>query len=192
MLKPTTETEELFLEVLKWENEVFIKGVDHEGYLFPPIGPLRGIHSELARVLKKSGAFVYDSDDDLLHPYQRLRAIPGMIEDVIGVLKEGMKKNVTFAAESIVGTWHKYDKLRVAKAENSELFEMFENVPRDKVDPRLFAAIVKISKDVMVEEVIPAFERLRQFLSDVYIKSVRPTPGLLSIPKGAELYRYLE
>ena len=75
----------MFLEVLKWENEVFIKGVSLEGYLFPPIGPLRGIHSELARVLGKPGAFAYKTDDDLLHPYQRLRAIPGLIDDVIQV-----------------------------------------------------------------------------------------------------------
>lgn len=188
-LKPDSETEELFLEVLKWENEVFVKGIGLEGYLFPPIGPLRGIHSELARVLKKPGAFEFKSDDDWLHPYQRLKAIPKMIADVMSVLQEGMSKNVTFASESIVGTWHKYEKLSVSEPESSEFFRIFDNIPSGPVDARLHSAIVAISRDVIMEEVIPAFERLREFLSEVYMKSVRPTEGLSGLPNGSELYR---
>ena len=101
-----------------------------------------------------------------------------------------MGKNMTYARESIVGSWHKYDQLNVARVKDSAFFKIFENAPKDNsVDQKLLRAIVELSKTVIMEEVLPSFKRLRTFLENEYLKSVRSTPGLSSLPNGSQFYR---
>jgi len=185
-LLPTNKNEEIYQNIFEAEIRPCISGMKHKGYLLPPVNFLEGIQVEYPLLVsdpKKTKLGSLKDYEDLL---TRIRGIPGMIDQIIILLKEGMKEGVTYAKESLGGVDLQFERLQV-QVNASDFYIRFRDMPgslgRHVVD-RLKTSAYK----VVEEEVLPAFKRLQDFLRYEYSTAYRAEPGISSTPGGADFY----
>ena len=95
------------------EVEPCISGMRHKGYLFPPVNFLEGIqvtYPQLVSDPKKTQLESKKDYDDLL---SRITGLPGMIDQIIELLREGMVQGVTYPKESLGDVDLQFEKLQV-------------------------------------------------------------------------------
>lgn len=112
----------------------------------------------------------------LLSRYERY---PGMIEQYIGTLSEGIADGRTVAAVPVQRTIEQMDRLLAVPAEQSPAATMAQVSDEDR--PRVVAAVE--------EHIYPALRRLRAFVADEYQPVARQQPGISATPGGEAAYR---
>ena len=85
----------------------------HKGYLLPPVNFLEGIQVEYPRLVSDSKKTKLGSLKDYEDLLARITALPGMVNQIIILLREGMKQGVTYAKESLGGVDFQFEKLQV-------------------------------------------------------------------------------
>eukprot|EP00094_Tigriopus_californicus_P005138 TCALIF_04952-PA protein Name:"Similar to Slc25a15 Mitochondrial ornithine transporter 1 (Mus musculus)" AED:0.50 eAED:0.50 QI:0/0/0/0.33/1/1/3/0/767 len=186
---PIDPLKELELIHLLLEANACHRGIKAEGYYFPPVHYIRGIQSFLVEQWVLDGLFEYKTVDDLQNPLKRLKAIPAYIDDIINTLKEGASKNMTFAPESFHKTKEQFAALQVSKPEESNFYVPFEKMSATLFDRDSIRGIQNEAKKVIEAEVLPAYNRLDEYIHNEYFLHLRPTPGVLSLPNGQSYYK---
>ncbi|NQV86487.1 MAG: DUF885 domain-containing protein [Woeseiaceae bacterium] len=112
------------------------------------------------------------------------------IDQIITNMKEGMRQGVTQPRILMEKLVPQIDAHVVDDAKKSDFYKPILNMPEDFSDEdraRLTAAYeVKIANTI-----IPAYQRISNFLGDEYIAAARETVGLYAQPNGEEWYAYM-
>ena len=177
-----------FLQVLKYETETCVEGFHHEGYLLAPISFMNGVHITLTKFFKGNNMKL-QSLQDYKNAVTRLRKIPQQVEEVLILLKLGTDAGKTYANESIFRTKEQFERLQV-RPEASEFYEIFKHIPKNfpNIDKKYIESVQSDAKLVIRENVLPAFKKLQNYIHGTYAKSLRPKPGISSIPNGQGYY----
>ena len=112
------------------------------------------------------------------------------IDQVITNMKEGMNQGVTQPRILMQKLLPQVDAHIVEDLEDSNFYSPVSNMPADFSDEdrtRLTAAY----EDKIRNTIIPAYQRISNFLGDEYIGAARETVGLYAQPSGADWYAYM-
>ena len=112
------------------------------------------------------------------------------IDQIITNMQEGMKQGVTQPRILMEKLVPQIDAHIVEDAKDSNFYKPVSNMPEDFSDEdraRLTAAY----EDKISNTIIPAYQRISNFLGDEYIGAARETVGLYAQPNGADWYAYL-
>ena len=103
----------IIFQLIKAEVTPCITGMKHKGYLLPPVNFLEGIQVEYPNLVsdpKKTPLQSLRDYEDLL---ARIQGLSGQIDQIITLLREGMKEGVTYAKESLSGVDQQLQQLQV-------------------------------------------------------------------------------
>jgi len=181
-----SSNEEIYQNIFQAEVEPCISGMKHKGYLLPPVNFLEGIQTVYPRLVsdpKKTQLQSKKDYDDLL---ARITGLPGMIDQIIELLREGMAQGVTYSKESLGGVDLQFEKLQV-QVNASEFYVRFRDMP-GSLGRHVVDGLKTSAYKVVEEKVLPAFKRLQEFLRFEYSTAYRAEPGISSIPGGLEFY----
>ncbi|MEX2463723.1 MAG: DUF885 domain-containing protein, partial [Balneolaceae bacterium] len=78
----------------------------------------------------------------------------------------------------------------VETVEESRLYEPFLEFP-DSIEESDQAGLQQRAEEIIMEFVIPEFERLHTYLRDEYLPKASETAGITDVPGGVEYYQYL-
>lgn len=112
------------------------------------------------------------------------------IDQVISNMKEGMNQGVTQPRILMQKLLPQVDAHIVEDLEDSNFYSPVTKMPEDFSDEdrtRLTAAY----EDKIRNTIIPAYQRISNFLGDEYIGAARETVGLYAQPNGADWYAYM-
>jgi len=185
-LLPKNENEEIYQNIFQAEVEPCISGMKHKGYLLPPVNFLEGVqvvYPLLVSDPKKTQLESKKDYDDLL---ARITGIPGMIDQILELLKEGMAQGVTYSKESLGGVDLQFEKLQV-QVNASDFYIRFRDMP-GSLGRHVVEGLRTSAYKVVEEKVLPAFKRLQEFLRFEYSSAYRKEPGISSISGGSEFY----
>jgi prolyl oligopeptidase len=120
---------------------------------------------------------------------RRLRAFPTQADQLIDVMRLGMKEKIVPFRGSI--------ELCVPQT-RALIFEDPAQHPMAKIESKLGASIPAAEKTrilgevrtALAEAVIPAYRKLADFLEKEYLPACRAKPSVASLPDGAERYAY--
>jgi len=121
--------------------------------------------------------------EDLL---ARITRLPGMIDQITELLREGMVQGVTYSKESLGGVDQQFEKLQ-AQVNASDFYVRFRDMP-GSLGVNVVDGLKSSAYKVVEERVIPAFKKLQDFLKFEYSTAYRAEPGISSIPGGLEFY----
>ena len=105
----------IFMTPLPFQAELqpCVSGMKHKGYLLPPVNFLEGIQVEYPRLVSDSKKTPLRSLKDYEDLLARITALPTMIDQIIILLREGMKQGVTYAKESLGGVDLQLERIQV-------------------------------------------------------------------------------
>lgn len=161
---------------------------EQQGNAFPgelmPITQLSGIHQEAPQML---------SDMPTGQPYQveailaRLKALPVAVDQAIELMKIGLEKGITPPKITLRDIPEQVSNLIPDNPLQSPLLEAFVTLP-PTIPADQAAAFRKQAATIYQDDVVPAFRRLWDFLTNKYIPNARTTIGMNSLPNGAAWY----
>merc|ERR1711963_650218 len=155
--------------IFETELKTCVNGMQHKGYLLPPINFLEGFQVEYPRLIS-----------------DKRRTPLGSLKDYEALLREGVKQGVTYARESLGGVDAQFEKLQVG-ANNSDFYVRFRDMP-GSLGRHVVGRMQSESYATVAEELLPACRQLQDYIKYEYTSQVRGSPGISSMQGGRAFY----
>ena len=152
----------------------------------PAITQLNGVHQDAAQIFSLMPS---STAEQLETQVARLRALPAVVDQVIALLAEGLKKGVTPPQITLRDVPVQVLNLIPADPLKSPLLQNFGELPPTvpgEDGQRLRAEATAIYR----EQLRPAFQRLHAFLVQKYLPGARATIAAAALPQGEAWYAW--
>lgn len=180
--------DQLSYDMFELDREMSIEGDRFPGHL----QPINQFSSMLNR-------FVQLGSGTSLHPFKTAKHYDDWLariddfvvyaDQAIENMQEGMRQGVVQPRILMAKVVPQLQSQIVDRAEDSSFYAPINNMPEEFSDDdrdRLAAAF----KVAIENKIIPAYQRLNNFVSDEYLGAARETVGLYDLPDGADWYSY--
>ena len=188
-----TPDEQISHDVFKWQRETDLAGLQPAllAATAPrPIDHFFGYHNFIAELQSGESAAPFRTVKDYEDALKRHDQFALLIDLAILRFRQGMKTGVVQPKLVVNNVIEQLDNLAAGGLDGSIMMKPVRNFPDgipEAERERLRGAYAKM----VGERVNPALIRLRDFLKTDYLPVARDSVGLLAMPGGPELYRYL-
>jgi len=175
--------------------EIFVRDAEQalESEQFPgwmlPIDQFNNIAGFAAQLGSGTSAQPFKTVKDYDNWLARAGRIPAIFDTAIANMREGMKAGVVQPKALMVKVLPQFDALIKDKPEDTLFWGPVANMPRDfpAADrERLTAAY----RDMIGQQLMPAYRKVRSFIADEYMAKTRATPGMDGLPNGKAWYAF--
>ena len=177
-----TETENISLELLKFRLQDTIDFNTFERFLNPLLSD-SGFHVSLPYMVRPITN--YKQAKEYL---RKLNALPEYVNQNLELIKEGLEKGVSQPRVIFKGYESTYDKHIVDAIEDSFFYTPFKDVTSVLTENQS-DSVIDAAKKTLANNVIPQFERIKNFFEKEYVPKTRTTLGVSDTPGGSEYYQ---
>jgi uncharacterized protein (DUF885 family) len=171
---------DLFLK--DYENEV--EGHQYRRYLLP-LNQRGGVQTadELADGLR------FETLKDYEDWLARLRALPAYIEQTMTLMREGVKQRMLLPKIVLERIPAQFDHQIVSDAKSSPFYKPFARFSAAISDADR-SRLALAAEDVIQADVVPAFQRLKDFFTKDYLPASLNQVGIWQLPQGGDIYKF--
>eukprot|EP00092_Neocalanus_flemingeri_P033658 GFUD01036589.1.p1 GENE.GFUD01036589.1~~GFUD01036589.1.p1 ORF type:complete len:569 (-),score=198.07 GFUD01036589.1:57-1763(-) len=185
LLKTTTDPADcLNLEFFIAEVSTYTDGYHLKGFYFP-INYMEGVHIDFQRLPEWATPGCVKDYEDLLARY---RAFPVYAEQIVAMMRIGVKRQMTNYSVSMKGVVDQCKEHGLAVAEETAFYKPFmvaDNIEKTEKERLQNDAKVAIKQCVQV-----GFMKIAEFLAGEYLAACRPQIAATSLPGcGSEFYK---
>ncbi|MCC5612091.1 DUF885 domain-containing protein [Nostoc sp. CHAB 5834] len=177
--------DQLNYSLLKYELELEKEGEAFESELMP-INQMTGYHQ---RVMQVANATSFTSKKDVDDFVSRLQKIPALVDQLILLMDEGIKKNITQPKTTLMGVPEQIQNIIGNDSARSPLLKGLTDYLAKQSNPQKAFSTGR-AQQVMSEHVTPALSKLKSYMEQTYIPKARQTIALKDLPNGANWYNY--
>ncbi len=155
--------------------------------LLMPLHQMDGVHLNAGQLLALQGHASVGEYDAIL---ERLRRLPTFVDQEVVLLRAGLAKGFSPPGPAVQGVPDQIATLIPDDPRASALLAPFREFPttiREGDRTRL----LETARDVYVEAVRPAFERLLEYVRQDYLPHCRSSVAASTLPPGPAYYRFL-
>ena len=161
-----------------------------EGQQFPnelmPINQMGGVQQNIAQMMTISRP---KNVEDYTNMIARLEKTPGVVDQSISLMREGMVAGITPPAITLRDVPQQIRNQLVDEPDQSPMLGAFKQFPAS-VDSLQQASLKKQAEAAFSERIAPAFERLLVFMETEYIPAARQSIAMRDLPNGEAWYAY--
>jgi uncharacterized protein (DUF885 family) len=151
-----------------------------------PINQMSGVQQSAAETISTMpNRSVADYDDILA----RLEALPPYVEQQQALMKEGLKYGYTPPKLTLRDVPKQIADLIPADPIASALLEPFKNFPVE-IPEHERTRLTNRAKEIYSASVVPAFQKLHDYIVSSYLPVCRESIAAAALPKGAEAYAF--
>jgi uncharacterized protein (DUF885 family) len=175
--------------------EIFVRNAEQalESEQFPgwmlPMDQFNNIAGFVAQLGSGTSAQPFKTVKDYDNWLARGARIPSIFDTAVANMREGMKTGVVQPKALMVKVLPQFDALIKDKPEETLFWGPITNMPKDfsaADKERLTAAY----RDMIGQQLMPAFRKMRGFIADEYMAKTRSTPGMDALPNGKAWYAF--
>jgi uncharacterized protein (DUF885 family) len=190
-----TPDEQISYDVFKWQRETDLKGYDPallKTSKLLPIDHFTGVHQFVPDIFSGQSVAQFKTVKDYEDNLKRLDEFVVAMDRSLERMKQGVAAGVVqprLVSERVLS---QLDRHVTGGVDAMPLMMPVQKFP-DTI-PAAEQARLKAEYTAMVGgKVLPSYTRMRDYVRDVYLPASRGNdrPGLVSMPGGPELYRYL-
>ena len=152
-----------------------------------PINQMDSVPSVLANYASGTGSQPLTTPKQYRAYLQRLRQLPGWIDQAIANMREGMRTGIVLPRTITMAMSPQFEHLLSATPEGNIFYTPINNLPEQfsREDKQQLAAAYR---EVIVNQLSPALQRLNHFIKTDYLPASRDTSGLGALPNGSAWY----
>jgi uncharacterized protein (DUF885 family) len=175
-------------EIFVSEREQSLAGQPfREDYL--PLNQMSGLPMDLAVYGSGSGPQPFRDARDYDRFLKRVREFPRWADGAIALMREGMASGVTLPRPAVAKVIPQLRELVTASAKDSIFWGPVSGMPAGiKAADR--ERITAAYTNALEKEILPAYQRLADFLERDYLPAARTTVGWTDLPDGQAWYRW--
>lgn len=182
------ESEKLSKAVLEWDIDISLAGLTFKTDLMP-IDQMWSLHLSIGQLASGSGAQPFKTVADYNNWLKRVDGYLGWLSSAENNMKSGIKLGYVLPKSLIKKVIPQLAAMAESNVGNHLFYQPISNLPREfseKDKAELTAAYSSMVKD----KVIPAYEKLHDFMSTTYLDSGRQSSGISAIPNGKKYYNH--
>lgn len=178
-----SDEEHMIYLLLKYELQVWqeINKFPNEYIL---LTPLTGLHLDIPQLLE---AMPHEMPHEYQYYIDRLSKIPGLIEQQLLLLAQGLEKGVTPPGITMGKVLKVVEQLAGSDLKNNPLLIPF-NSKNEKIAQEERDTLNTKAQNILMNQVIPAFKKLYTYLETIYIPGCRSTISWADLPNGKAWY----
>ena len=164
-----------------------------EGFQFPshlqPINQFYNLASMFAMLGSGTNAQPFQTVEDYDNWLKRLEQVPGIIDQAIVNMREGMRTGVVQPKVLMEKAVPQIRAHVVDDVETSVFYKPIQALPRGiqgEERERLTAAY----RTMIVDTIIPTYRKLAEFVETEYLPACRDSHGMAALPGGRDWYAY--
>ncbi|MAW81005.1 MAG: DUF885 domain-containing protein [Parvularcula sp.] len=146
-----------------------------------------GFHTNFGYVV---GATSFRTEEDYENYIERLKGLPGFLEQHMENMRQGLADGFTQPKEILPYIMPSFEAQVKDNAAAHPYYKPFVDMPAS-ISSRRQAALRQEARAVLETQVIPAFARLVEFMEDEYMPGARETLGAYELPNGRDYYTAL-
>lgn len=127
---------------------------------------------------------------DYQHWAQTARGFPALVDQLIANLGQGIASSITEPQIRVAHLITELDAVISDDPRDTPLWQPIAQMPASiaRADQEQLVADYEI---LVADRLIPAYQKLRDYLHDTYEAAARSTPGMAALPNGAQWYTTL-
>jgi len=175
-------------DIFRIEREEELEGDQFPGHL-QPVNQFRLVTNFFVQLGSGASAQPFNTVKDYEDFLSRADDFVVLIDQAVTNMQEGIREGVVQPRILMAKALPQIDAHIVDDVEDSNFYKPVANMPEDfsaEDRERLTAAY----EDKITGTIIPAFERLRNFIGDDYLEGARETVGMYALPNGDAWYKY--
>ena len=184
-----SDVDKMSKSILEWECKTNLKSLSFNTQ-YTPIDQMWSIHLIVGQLASAEGAQPFKTISDYNNWLVRLDGYMKWLEDAEIKMKEGMSDGYVLPKSLISKVIPQIKALTNSDLKNNLFYSPINNFPSD-FDKETKSKLNKIYSLKIKEKLIPAHDKLYQFLKNEYLKEGRLSSGIDDVPNGKELYKHL-
>ncbi|MBL4856282.1 MAG: DUF885 domain-containing protein [Idiomarina sp.] len=181
--------ERISYEIFKRNRELAIEGAQYPDHLIP-INQFYNIAGQLAMLASGTSAQPFDTAEDYRAWASRMEKIPRLFDQAIENMKKGVEQDIVQPRVLIEKAIPQIEAQITEDVTESIFWRPVTELPDDIADTDA-DAIRKQYRDIITNTVIPAYQKLSDYLSNEYLPETRTESfGLGQHPGGKGWYDY--
>jgi len=188
-LAKLSETDRLNLDILKWECDIGLEGLNFKEELLP-INQFASIDLYIATMAGGTYVQPFRNAEDYDNWLKRLDGFVIWCDTAVANMQRGMKTGYTLPKVLVYKMLTQIDSFDHGPAEEHVFYGPIKVLPagisledKKKLEGEYKAMIEK--------KIIPTYKKLHDFLKNEYLPNCRETSGINDLPGGSEYYKYL-
>jgi uncharacterized protein (DUF885 family) len=180
--------DKLSYDIFRWQLEMSIEGLSQIDNRMP-FNQLDGIPYLIAQLGSGDVVQPFKTVTDYNNWISRATAFSAWADSAIAYFRKGMAEGIVLPKTLVIKMIPQIDNIIKADATETVFYGPIKNMPNDfndSVKKQLTNAYVNLIN----ENLMLTYKKLRGFLQDEYLPEARTTSGLSSIPAGNTLYDF--
>ena len=145
---------------------------------------------DLAELASGSSYVTFESKKDYLNFMERLKKVPEYFETMETQMRAGAKKGITVPRALAQKGLKNIQSLLNTRPEENVFLKPLRKLP-ESITAKEREELVPAYEALIHSRVIPAYQKLAEYVKSEYLKQCRKTSGILSVPGGREYYQAL-
>jgi len=184
-----SDVDKMSKSILEWECKINLESLSYNTQ-YTPIDQMWSIHLIVGQLASAEGAQPFKTVSDYNNWLVRLDGYMKWLEDAEIKMKEGISDGYVLPKSLIFKVIPQIKALTNSDLKNNLFYSPINKFPSD-FDQETKSKIDEIYSLKIKEKLIPAHEKLYQFLKNEYLKEGRLSSGIDDVPSGKKLYKHL-
>lgn len=179
---------QLSYDIFRRDRQQAIAGHDHPGHL-QPINQFRNITNTLARLGSGKSAQPFKTVQDYDNWLARIDAVPALLDQAIENMQEGVEKRIVQPRVLMQRSLPQIKAHIVSDATTSLFYKPIDEMP-ESFAPSERERLTSAYADAISNKLVPAYQKLHDYIENDYLNKTRDTDGLGALPGGSDWYAF--
>lgn len=184
-----SETEHLSKEILLWECELNLETLTFDKDKYMPIDQMWSVNLFMGQLASGAGSQPFKTTQDYENWLKRVDGFLTWMNTAENNMREGMEKGYVLPQSLIRKVIPQMEAMTDDDVKSHLFYGPALNFPDDfsKADKE---KISREFEEMITKKVIPAYQKMHDFLETEYLPKGRETSGIADIPNGAKYYNH--
>ena len=184
-----SDIDKMSKSILEWECKINLESLNYNTQ-YTPIDQMWSIHLIVGQLASAEGAQPFITVSDYSNWLVRLEGYIKWLGNAETKMREGVKNGYILPKSLIFKVIPQIKAITNSDLKNNLFYSPINKFPSD-FDVQTRAMLKKTYTYIIQEKLIPAHDKLYQFLEKEYLKQGRLSSGIDDVPNGKELYKHL-
>lgn len=185
-----TDAQKVVYNVLDYQLKDQIESYSYHPEYFP-FTQFSGLPLEFPLLGSGQGSQPFETKEDYENWLKRMEAFPNWMDMAITNFRLGIKDHMALPKSLVLKMIPQMnaEELTSTKESKNIFFNPIHHFPKalSSVERQDFT---KRYRAVILDQIIPAYQKMAKFLEEEYLPNARDTDGYNALPKGKEIYQY--
>ena len=184
-----SESQQVSKAIILWECERGLEQLHYRTDLLP-LDQTWSVNFEMGQYASGKGAQAFNTVEDYQDWLKRLKGYLEWMAMVEEKMREGMELGYVLPRSLILKIPPTLEPFTTEDPDQQLFYRPIKNMP-DSFSAEEKRLLTEMYREIIFEEVVPAYKRLHQFVSNEYLEAGRESSGIDGIPHGSALYTHL-